>query len=376
MLLPVAAIGLWGLYALVILRYLAGWRRLRPFRAAGEAPATRVSVVIAARDEAATIGRCLEAVLAQDLPRDRYEVVVVDDHSTDATAGIVAGYGPKGVRLLRLAEADPSGRGGKKAALTAGIAAATGGLVVTTDADCRMGPAWLRTLAAFQEREQADFIAAPVRFLAGGGLLGAFQRLDFLSLQGITAAAVGEGYHGMCNGANLAFRKAVFEAVGGYRGIDGIASGDDMLLMQKVARRPDARIRYCLSADAIVETPPAAGLRAFLQQRIRWASKAPHYEERRMFRVLLLVWLANLSLPLLAMAGLLLDPQLLRTAGWLLLGKTAVEMAFLWPVAGFFGMRRSLAGFPLAQPFHILYTVAAGLLGQLGSYEWKGRRVR
>lgn len=372
----VPAIALWLLYALLIRRYHAAWHRIVPFRIPpGHRPATRVSVVIAARDEATGIGRCLTDIAAQDYPRDLLEVIVVDDHSSDATAGIVAGFSGQGVRLIRLAEAAP-GTFGKKAALTAGIGAARGTLVLTTDADCRMGPAWVRTLAACQETGGYDFLAAPVRFLPGGGPLGTFQRLDFLALQGITAAAVSDGYHGMCNGANLAFRKSAFVAVGGYTGIDGIASGDDMLLMQKVARRPGARIGYCLSPDAIVDTPPAQGLRAFLRQRIRWASKARYYEERRLFRVLLLVWLANLSLPLLAGAGLLHDPRLLWTAGGLLLGKTLLELAFLRPVARFFGMLSDLRRFPSAQPFHVLYTILAGGLGQLGAYEWKGRRVR
>lgn len=376
MLLPAMAIGLWATYALLILRYLAAWRACVPFVVPkGLVPQTSVSVVIAARDEADGIGDCLSDILAQDYPRGLFEVIVVDDHSTDGTAAVVEGFSAQGVRLIRLASGG-NGHTGKKAALTEGIHAARGTLILATDADCRMGPAWLRTMAACHELGDLDFIAAPVRFLGGGGALGTFQRLDFLSLQGITAAAVGAGYHGMCNGANLGYRKAVFEAVGGFEGIDGIASGDDMLLMQKVASRTGTRIGYCLSPAAIVSTAPAPGLRAFLRQRIRWASKARFYKDYRIFLVLLLVWLANLSLPLLAVAGILHDPALLRTAGWLLLGKTAVELAFLWPVAGFFGMRRSLAWFPAAQPFHVAYTVLAGLLGQMGTYEWKGRRIR
>jgi cellulose synthase/poly-beta-1,6-N-acetylglucosamine synthase-like glycosyltransferase len=376
MLLPVIAIGLWTTYALLILRYLAAWRAAVPFAVPeGHVPQTTVSVVIAARNEEHSISDCLSDILAQDYPSGLFEVIVVDDHSTDNTASHIEGFSAEGVRLIRLSS-EGQMQAGKKAALTAAVQAARGTLILATDADCRMGPTWLRTMAACHELGDLDFIAAPVRLLEGGGALGTFQCLDFLSLQGITAAAVGAGYHGMCNGANLGYRKSVFEAVGGFEGIDNIASGDDMLLMQKVASRSGTHIGYCLSPDAIVSTPPADGLRAFLQQRIRWASKARFYEERRIFLVLLLVWLANLSLPLLAVAGLLHDPSLLRTAGWLLLGKTVVELAFLWPVAGFFGMRRSLVWFPAAQPFHVVYTVLAGLLGQMGTYQWKGRRVR
>jgi len=376
MLFPAATVFLWGLYALLILRYRAAWQQITPFQPSpGHRPSTRLSLVIAARNESATIPHCLRAIMAQDYPKALYEVIIVDDHSTDDTAALVRGFAPNGVRLVELSKLDP-GRQGKKAALTEGIRAASSDLILVTDADCHMETRWMRTMASFYEHKQADFIAAPVRFETDSSPLGIFQQLDFLSLQGITAAAVSNGYHGLCNGANLAYRKSAFEAVGGFEGIDGIASGDDMLLMQKIARQPGMQIGYCLSSEAIVSTPGADSWRAFLQQRIRWASKARFYQERGLFFVLLLVWLLNAALLALTIAGILFSDAWARTAAWLLLGKTLVELTFLWPVAGFFSRRALLGGFLPAQPFHIVYTVLAGLLGQNGSYEWKGRRVR
>jgi cellulose synthase/poly-beta-1,6-N-acetylglucosamine synthase-like glycosyltransferase len=155
--------------------------------------------------------------------------------------------------------------------------------------------------------------------------------------------------------------------------VDHLASGDDMLLMQKMADRFPGRTMYCLSPDAIVVTRPAATLAEFLHQRIRWASKAGSYSDKRMFLVLLLVYLLNLGL---LIAGI----QAIAQPGWLLpwvvlvIVKTAAETLFLWPVTAFYGSTATMAWFLPAQPFHILYTVIAGFFGQVKSYRWKGRR--
>ncbi len=139
----------------------------------------------------------------------------------------------------------------KKLAIQTGIGISSGGLIVTTDADCLFHHDWLRTLAAFYEEKGAKFIAAPVRMGVPAhpdgsfvhpdpGMLTIFQTLDFITLQGITGASVYKRFHSMCNGANLAYEKSAFFEVGGFRGIDAIPSGDDMLLMHKIYNKyPD-----------------------------------------------------------------------------------------------------------------------------------------
>ena len=108
----------------------------------------------------------------------------------------------------------------------------------------------------------------------------------------------------MGNGANMAYSKSAFNEVGGFSGIDNIASGDDMLLVHKISQRYPGRIAYAFTNEAMVETDPEPDLKSFLRQRIRWASKAAKYEDKRIFRVLLLVYAANLSLfILMCMSG-------------------------------------------------------------------------
>ena len=110
----------------------------------------------------------------------------------------------------------------------------SGELIICTDADCMMGKDWIRALVDAYQRENLQFIAAPVKIISDGSWLSVFQTLDFISLQGITGAAVYKNLYPMCNGANLAYTRKAYDAVGGFSDIDHIASGDDMLLMKKI----------------------------------------------------------------------------------------------------------------------------------------------
>ena len=179
----------------------------------------------------------------------------------------------------------------------------------------------------------------------------------------------------MCNGANLAYERTAFNEINGFTGIDQIASGDDMLLMQKIVQRNPGRVYYLLSREAIVSTPAADTWNEFFNQRIRWASKATHYNDLKIFSALFLVYFFNCSLLALLIAGFwahYLWFALLIT----LIAKTLIELIFITPVAKFYDKENLLKLFPLYQPIHILYTIIAGWLGTFGSFEWKGRRVK
>jgi len=194
-------------------------------------------------------------------------------------------------------------------------------------------------------------------------------------MQGITVATHSLKAGNMCNGANLAFSKKVFNEVDGYSGFDHFATGDDYLLMTKIVRQPNAKIELLKSTNAIITTLPQQTWTGFWQQRIRWASKSGKYDDSRLNSILVFVYLFNLFIVVLFIAGLL-DGKLLSLVGWVLLLKIVAEICFLIPVAKFFNSSKILFYFPLLQPFHILYIVVAGFLGFRGSYTWKGRKVK
>ena len=246
---------------------------------------------------------------------------------------------------------------------------------MTTDADCIVHENWLKTIAAFKEETNAIFIAAPVVMQNKLNALQVFQTLDFLVLQGITAASVQKKFHNMCNGANLSYERKAFVEVNGFAGIDHIASGDDMLLMQKISQRFPGKTHYLLSKEAIVTTHAANTWQEFFSQRIRWASKATNYNDIKIFSALFVVYFFNCALLAMFIAGFWMPVLWWGFAGVLTV-KIFIEFIFIHPVAKFYSKENLLPLFPLFQPLHIIYTVIAGWLGVFGSFEWKGRRVK
>ena len=350
-------------------------------------PATKISIIIAARNEEQNLKNCLDSIINQSYPKHLFEIIVVDDHSTDTTAAIILSYQLQNVKLIFLKDfvAPAAINSYKKKAIEIAIQQSTGELIVTTDADCFVPQNWLQTIAAFYQEKKTEFIVMPVAIDCSFRFIEMFQAVDFMALQGITGASVYKKMHSMCNGANLAYTKKAFDEVGGFTGIDNIASGDDMLLMHKIYKQYPDKVMFLKSKDAIVHTAPVHSVKEFFNQRIRWASKADKYDDKRIFAVLLLVYIVNVMLLALPVAALFSNIQFSTfnfqrsTCGvWLLLLllKTLVELIFLYPVASFFGKQKLLWLFPVMQPFHILYTVIAGWLGKFGSYSWKERKVK
>ncbi len=379
---------IFGLYALLILYYWRSWVSIPGFKpkATDHKPQTSITVIIPARNEQENIAACLDSICNQSYPKHLFEVLVVDDHSTDNMAAIIKNYEPQNIKLISLKDFTREELNSyKKKAIEIAIAQSTGELIVTTDADCMVKGYWLQTMAAFYEKYHPEFIAAPVAIICGNKFIEFFQGLDFMVLQGITGASVHKKIHSMCNGANLAYTRKAFEEVGGFAGIDHIASGDDMLLMHKIYKRYPDKVMFLKSKEAIVQTAPANSVKTFLNQRIRWASKADKYDDKRIFAVLLLVYIVNLLLLVVPVFAIFNNFQysmfnirysMIEVWICLLLLKTTTELIFLYPVATFFGNQSMLWMFPLMQPFHIIYTIIAGWLGKFGSYNWKERKVK
>lgn len=370
MILLIFILILFVLYTYLIFSYWKSWNTIPEY--APSAPVScRMTLVIPARNEEGNIRTLLTSIQKQDYDASYFETIVVDDHSTDQTALIAGEFAI--TRVVQLKEDAMNSY--KKKAIEAGIGLASGDLIVTTDADCVAPSKWLRTMAAFKEEKNAVFIAAPVVMNNDQSFLQIFQALDFMVLQGITGAVVSQKKMPMCNGANLAYERKVFYEVNGFADIDHIASGDDMLLMNKIWKKHPGSVHYLKSKDAIVSTQPMLSWKSFFNQRIRWASKATAYEDKTVTAVLLLVYLFNLSFLILLITAFWHTEYWFWLLG-LWLAKTTIELPFVYSVARFFDKTKLVRYFPFFQPLHICYTIISGLFGQFGKYEWKGRKVK
>ena len=361
------------LYALLIFYYWQGWQKLSGEEFENSSDYTFISVIVAARNEEKNIAELLTALSQQNYPNAFFEIIVIDDFSVDNTIEVVKKIALENLILIQPAMDSESSS--KKRAIESGIQKARGELIVTTDADCVPKKNWLKTIHNFYAAKQACFIAAPVKFSHNKTLLQIFQAVDFLTLQGITAASVALNFHSMCNGANLAYTKKAFEEVNGFDEIDNVATGDDMLLMYKIWKKNPGNVFYLKSKAAIVETKPMLSWKQFFMQRKRWASKTFVYDDYKIIAVLLFVYFFNCVFLFLIILSFFHNFYWWYVlAFWIL--KTGIEMPFVYSVAKFYEEQKLLPYFFFLQPLHIFYTVLVGLFSQLGKYEWKGRKTK
>ena len=332
----------------------------------GEAlAASSVSIVIAARNEEDGIFDCLESVLNQTL---QAEVIVVDDGSTDKTAEIIAEFGPT-ITLIRA-----TGGTGKRSALELGIEAAQGDIVLLTDADSVVPPRWVESMLAYFD-EKTGFVAGPVQFEGGRGVFDRMVALEWAGLMGICVGAIGAGRPINCSGANIAYRKEAYRSVSGFEAMGGLTSGDDELLMQRIAEETDWEIQFAASRDAIVTSQAPQTVSEFLAQRKRWASKGGYYSRAWHVIMNIAIWFFYAALPI-SMVVAFWNPDLWAPVLLVLGVKMVIELSILLQSTLFYGNVRLLRTYFWALPFQVGYVVWAGAAGLFGNYEWKSRKVK
>ena len=366
------AVALALFYSILVLAFTSGWRRLPVFWPKDHSN-IHFSVIIPVRNEEEHILQLLISLRKQHYPKNQYEVIVVDDHSTDATSSIIerkilSGF-LRNVRLIKATDLN-SGRG-KKHALAAGIAQAGHEWIITTDADCIAGSHWLQSLAGFIEVENPSMIIGPVSIAPGKTLFSQMQALEFMSLTGSTAGAAAIGKPVMCNGANLAFRKNLFEKVGGYKGNEQLSSGDDIFLLHKFKKIPQAKITFLKSHGASILTSPMVSMRDLFLQRGRWAGKALSYKDGFTIITGAVVGLLNVGIALGLIAGLFVSQTLMLFSLLLLVFKALVDLPLLLSVSAYYQRRELMWLYPalaLVYPFYVTTSLFSGFLLKSG---WK-----
>lgn len=360
-------------YAAIIFFLCKGWKALPINSPQVSAFSTTVSILIAARNEEENIGKTLQDILLQNYPKELIEVIVVDDHSSDGTAEVIRSYESEGVRLIQLRENEAL-NSYKKLAITQAVKKSCGELLVATDADCRMGVNWLSTIVSAYETSNPKLISAPVVYHKERNLFERLQTLEFLFLIGLGAAGIGNRTPSTCNGANLAYRREVFDELDGFKGIDQVASGDDELFLHKVAERYPDEIMFCKSYEAIVYTKPKESLKSFLNQRKRWASKSLHYKNKTIVGLGVSIWLFNVTLLLNSLLAIFI-PQLWIGTFIAVSCKLLSELCFMAPLCGFARRKSLLWLLPVLTCIHVIYMTVIGVIGNSGRYDWKGRSV-
>ena len=344
-------------YIFLLLKIYRSLLKIKPFEAT-TIPITFVSVVVACRNEQEQLPHLLRSISEQDYPAGLFEVIIVDDNSTDKTWEIASGL--KGRTNIFTIYNKGSG---KKHALRTGINVASGKLIVTTDADCRMGKNWIRTIASFYETYKPDMIICPVQVESLPGFFGRFQELEFLSLQGITAGSAFQGQGTMCNGANLAFTKEAY-----LKNADNlhfeIATGDDVFFLHSLKKQIRSKILWLESPEALVTTVSSPTAGAYFRQRRRWISKSKAYNDT--FSIILgIVTFVTILLQVSLLVAGIIDKTFLVVFLYVLLLKSVPDFLILLNISSKYGRKKLMNWFLPAQivyPFYVLSVVIYSLI--------------
>jgi cellulose synthase/poly-beta-1,6-N-acetylglucosamine synthase-like glycosyltransferase len=357
-----------ALYVLKILIYKLNWERYSEYKAAEIPINTGISVIIAFRNERENLPRLIASLEKQVYPAAFYEIILADDHSDDGSVEFIKEY-IKSNPLFKLCSNNMQ-ETGKKAALLKGIATSSFELIVTTDADCVMGKRWLSTIADFYQENHPAMIIGLVDIFGDKGFFRNFQEIEFLSLVASGAGAAAGQKPVYCNGANLAYEKAIFLGYGDpFR--KNIVSGDDTLFLLNIKKDMKKRVMLLKSASAIVHTTGVSSWSHFFNQRRRWISKTRFYKDPEVVFITWLVFLVTL---------MMVYSMSLFVSGinvWLFpvmfTGKTLIDFLLLKSFMKFYRKNPPGWNFILFSLIYPVYVIVVACSCIFFRYTWKGR---
>ncbi len=333
-----------------------------------------VTIIIPARNEESLIEACLRSLFQNDYPAELMDIIVVDDYSEDNTAGVVKGLENDRVRLLSMAESGINVKNAyKKAAVLYGVQSARSDFIIQTDADTIFGQNYLKTMVAFYQQNNPVLVTGPVRIHPLHSFLGHFQALDMAGMMGLTAAGIASGRWFMANGANMAYEKRRYINLLD----DDTASGDDIYMVNALARDDPGSVAFIQNRDAVVDTYPLDKFSDFVRQRLRWGTKNKNVNHPG-YRVISIIPFAMALSILLQLPFLIINPSII---GPVLVFQVSViamiNYVYLKEMSQFFRLHESMAYFLQAQLAQIVYLSFMGLASLFYTrFRWKGRTVK
>ena len=360
-----------ALYLICIGAFTYGLLSFRAQRSGVEkSPANKdVSILIAARNEGTNIEKLLQSLYNQSFSKDKFEVIIVDDHSTDETSNVSERFRVLHPEMkLKLLKATGSG---KKQAISQALHAAENELVMVTDADCELPGRWIESMVGYFVQSNLKMLLGPVLLSPANTLFEKLQVLEHLSLIASTAGSAAINMPVMCNGANMMYDRQAALDVEKYRTDMKIASGDDMFLMEQFIKHYGSQsVKFLLDNEAIVKTETKPNLKSFFSQRSRWASKTKAYTNWKIIATALIVLMFNLSIVFFFAAGFFMKVFWIFFVLYVIM-KTLIDFPILKRITHFMQQQKLLRWmFPLEfiYPFYVVFTAFSGLFTNV---KWK-----
>lgn len=355
-----------ALYLVMIAAFTAGYYRIVEHKPIPNQRRSYISIVICFRNEEQNIANLFESIRALDYPTDYFEIVAVNDHSTDGTERELARQ-QRQLKNLHIVNLPPE-QEGKKAALAAGVSAAQSSIIAITDADCGLPKHWLTNINNLIGTK-ADIVCGPVAYRP----TTFFERLaavEFASLNASGIGAAGVGMPIFCNAANMAFRKEIFTEANLNQ--EQTPSGDDVFLLH-YAKLHHKAIRFTAGRDSLVTTNADKNLKDFLNRRKRWGSKTKYYSDKSAKAVAILVFLANAAILSCAIAATV-NHAYSTLAIALLASKMMLDYGLLAAHFRANGIKKWAKYFFLCAALYPIYITFTAIGSTTSRFTWKERR--
>jgi glycosyltransferase involved in cell wall biosynthesis len=353
-------------YSVSISLLIYGFLKIKKYQKQDLEPKTSFTIVVPFRNEKENLPVLLESFSKLNYPMNLFEVILVDDNSKEKFQVLNSKF------LVSIIDNSRISNSPKKDAITTAIQHVKTDWVITTDADCIVPENWLLTFDNYIQQNKVSMLAGAVTYQCENSFLDHFQQLDLTSLQGATIGSFGLNKGFMCNGANFAYTKSLFQDLNGFEGNDKIASGDDVFLLQKAIEKFPDEVRYLKAQDAIVVTKPTENWKALFHQRVRWAAKTSSYKSTFGKFLGLIVFFGNLTLVIcffLFLFGVLSYPILVLFAFF----KFIIDFGLL-SVTNQFLTKTRIKSLLLSSLLYPFFSSAVAFYSLFGSYEWKDRR--
>lgn len=362
-------------YLIIIGAFVYGFNKVKDFKLEKLFPKTRFSIVIPFRNEASNLPELLQSLINLEYPKDLFEIIFIDDESTDNSIEIVNAFittedsNTIVIRNKRITNSP------KKDAITKAISVANNDWIITTDADCILPKYWLSSFDEFIQKTNAKCIVAPVCYETHSKLIAQFQLLNILCLQGATIGGFGIDKPFLCNGANFAYTKGLFIELDGFNGNSDIASGDDIFFMEKALQKCKEDVWYLKCRDAIVNTKPEKSWSSLISQNIRWAAKTSAYSNWFGKFIGFLVLLMNAQIVIFLILSII-NIVYLKAFFWILILKFSIDLLLICNTSVFFNQKRFLKSFPLSFLIYPFFSIYVAFLSVFKEYKWKGRTYK
>lgn len=356
------------LYLSFTIATLYGFYKLKYKKSELSTSIDRVTIIVAFKNEENNLPVLIKSLVDQSC--QQFDVLLIDDNSTD-NSYYIANNLTSQLKNFSLYKNNSSS---KKRAIEQAISLAKTSGIITTDADCIIPNNWIQTIINSSVIVLNDMVIMPVLMTpANNSFLSHFQCNDYAALQMTTVGMAGINNEIMCSGANLYFTKQLYNSCKLSLCFEQL-SGDDMFLMLE-AKRQNYKISYLLNSYTAVKTPSEIGLTNFINQRIRWGSKAKHYSDKGVITVGLITIITYLFLWINIIESFIIYKNLNITVAFFII-ITICNYSLIKIFLHFFKQQNRIKYFFLSQLFYILYFPLITLLSFIGKYKWKQTKVK